>query len=458
MEASSTEALRDEVPPVRPIVSIVGRPNVGKSTLFNRLTRSRDAIVDDRPGVTRDRIFGVGRLGSSPFWIVDTGGIESDGEIIHDLMGLQVDAALADSDAVIFMVDGRADPGAVDMEIASRLRKNSGKTIYLAVNKAEGLDRDIVGADFYALGLGTPAVISSKNGDGVRELMDTILASVSAGASEYRVPQGVPAIVVAGRPNVGKSTLVNTLLGEERVVVYDDPGTTRDSIYVPFSSGDKDYVLVDTAGVRRKSRIEDKIEIYSVMKALRALEHAQVALIVFDARTGIVEQDARLINLVQERGRSLLILVNKWDSLDSYTRSQVKKDMERKFRYLGNVPVLYISATKGAGLGEIMPLVDKVYKSSQADLGTGKLNRLLQKAVENTAPPMIGFRRIKLKYAHQGGKNPPHIILHGNQVDKIPQTYKRYLAGVFENGFELLGTRVKLTFRSSRNPYSKKAG
>ena len=454
MEAASPDASHDQERPVRPIISIVGRPNVGKSTLFNRLTRSRDAIVDDRPGVTRDRIFGVGRIGGSSYWIVDTGGIESDGKQIHDLMGLQVEAALADSDAVIFMVDGRSAPGAVDMDIASQLRKSSGKTIYLAVNKAEGLERDIVSADFYALGIGTPAVISSKNGDGVRQLIDQILGAVSTGTMSYQVPEGVPALVVAGRPNVGKSTLVNALLGEQRVVVYDDPGTTRDSIYVPFSSDGRDYVLVDTAGVRRKSRIDDRIEIYSVMKALRALEHAHVALIVLDARTGIVEQDARLINLVRERGRSLLILVNKWDGLDSYKRSQVKKDMERKFRYLGNVPVLYISATKGSGLGEIMPLVNRVHQSSQADMGTGKLNRLLNQAVESTAPPMIGFRRIKLKYAHQGGKNPPHIIIHGNQVGKLPPTYQRYLAGIFEKGFDLQGTRVKLTFRNSRNPYS----
>jgi GTP-binding protein len=260
---------------------------------------------------------------------------------------------------------------------------------------------------------------------------------------------------VAGRPNVGKSTLVNALVGEQRVVVYDDPGTTRDSIYVPFRSDEKDYILIDTAGVRRKSRIDDKIEIYAVMKALRALDHAHVALVVLDAHTGIVEQDARLVNIIRDRGRSLVILVNKWDGLDSYSRSQLKKDLERKFRYLGNVPVLYISATKGSGLGKIMPAVDRAYESALTDMGTGKLNRLLKDATEGTAPPMVGFRRIKLKYAHQGGKNPPHIILHGNQVSRLPQTYRRYLASTFERGFDLVGTRVKLTFKNSRNPYSR---
>ena len=274
----------------------------------------------------------------------------------------------------------------------------------------------------------------------------------------YDIPEGVPAIVVAGRPNVGKSTLVNALTGEQRVVVYDDPGTTRDSIYVPFRFDEKDYILIDTAGVRRKSRIDDQIEIYSVMKALRALDHAHVALVVLDARTGIVEQDTRLVNIVRDRGRSLVILVNKWDGIDSYTRSQIRKDLERKFRYLGNVPVLYISAKEGSGLGKIMPVVDQAFDSSLVDMGTGKLNRLLNDATERTSPPMVGFRRIKLKYAHQGGKNPPHIIIHGNQVDKLPQTYKRYLANVFESGYELVGTRVKLTFKGGKNPYSGRSG
>ena len=441
----------------KPIISIVGRPNVGKSTLYNRLTRSRDAIVDDRPGVTRDRMVGVGRVGKQAYWAVDTGGIESDNDEIHALMKIQVDQALQDSDAVIFMVDGRDGASPVDFEIAKQLRRNTGITVYLAVNKAEGLDKGAISADYYQLGLAEPTVISGKNGDGVIKLMNRILAATQAKETDadnaYSIPAGVAKLAIVGRPNVGKSTLVNSLVGEQRVVVYDMPGTTRDSIHVPFKSGGKEYVLIDTAGVRKKSRIDDRVERFSVMKTLRAVELAQVVAVVLDARDGIVEQDNRLINLVFDSGRSLMILVNKWDGMSQYERDQVKTQIDRKFRHKGNIPVEFISAKYRKGIKVVMPLIDQLYASAMCDMGTGRVNRILKEAEEKRTPPMMGNFRIKLKFAHQGGMNPPHIIIHGNQLDKLPQTYQRFLSNTFEKAFDLIGTKVRLSFKVSENPY-----
>jgi len=439
----------------KPIISIVGRPNVGKSTLYNRLTRSRDAIVDDRPGVTRDRMVGVGRVGSEAYWIVDTGGIESDDEEIHSLMKGQVDQALQDSDAVIFIVDGRDGATAVDFEIADQLRRNQGIRVYLAINKAEGLDKSVIGADFYQLGLDQPHTISGKNGDGVNKLMNLILAETYGhpNDSDYDIPVGVAKLAIVGRPNVGKSTLVNSLVGEERVVVYDMPGTTRDSIHVPFKVNDKEYVLIDTAGMRKKSRIDDRVERFSVMKTLRAVELAQVVAVVLDAREGIVDQDNRLINLVFNSGRSLMILVNKWDGMNQYDRDQIKAQIDRKFSHMGNIPIEFISAKYGKGTRVIMPLIDKLYASAMCDMGTGPVNRILKEAEEKRNPPMVGNFRIKLKFAHQGGMNPPHIIIHGNQLDKLPQTYQRYISNTYEKAFNLIGTKVRLSFKTSENPY-----
>lgn len=441
----------------KPIISIVGRPNVGKSTLYNRLTRSRDAIVDDRPGVTRDRMVGVGRIGGTPYWVVDTGGIESDDDEIHSLMKDQVDQALHDSDAVIFIVDGRDGATPVDFEIADQLRRNTGIDVYLSINKAEGLDKGMIGADFYQLGLNEPHIISGKNGDGVNRLMDQILTETEgkrdAESSDYDIPTGVAKLAIVGRPNVGKSTLVNTLVGEERVVVFDMPGTTRDSIYVPFKVADKEYVLIDTAGMRKKSRIDDRVERFSVMKTLRAVELAQVVAVVIDARDGIVDQDNRLINLVFSSGRSLMILVNKWDGMSKYDRDQVRAQIDRKFSHMGNIPIEFISAKYGKGVSAIMPLVDKLYDSAMTDMSTGQINRILQEAEERRNPPMVGNYRIKLKFGHQGGMNPPHVIIHGNQLDKLPQTYQRYLSNTFERAYDMAGTKVRLTFKTSENPY-----
>lgn len=450
----------DNIPTVeqaKPIISIVGRPNVGKSTLYNRLTRSRDAIVDDRPGVTRDRMVGVGRVGSGSYWIVDTGGIESDNEEIHSLMKEQVDFALQDSDAVIFIVDGRDGATPVDFEIVKQLRGNDKISVYLAINKAEGLDKGLIAADFYQLGLDSPHIVSGKNGDGVARLMDRVLTETQVrqkeGSSDYEIPAGVAKLAIVGRPNVGKSTLLNTLVGEERVVVYDMPGTTRDSIHVPFQYNDKDYVLIDTAGMRKKSRIDDRVERFSVMKTLRAVELAQVVAVVLDAREGIVDQDNRLINLVFSSGRSLMILVNKWDGMSKYDREQVRVQIDRKFGHMGNIPVEFISAKLGKGVGVIMPLVDKLYASAMTDMGTGRVNQILKDAEERRNPPMVGNYRIKLKFAHQGGMNPPHVIVHGNQLDKLPQTYRRYLSNTYERAYGMVGTKVRLSFKTSDNPY-----
>ncbi len=463
--ADSTHDAQDALPveaDPKPIISIVGRPNVGKSTLYNRLTRSRDAIVDDRPGVTRDRMVGVGRIGRSPYWIVDTGGIESDQEEIHLLMKEQVDHALQDSDAVVFIVDGRDGAVASDFEIAKQLRLNKNIEVFLAVNKAEGLDKAMVAADFYQLGLGDPKIISGKNGDGVQALMDQILSvaqiSVEEVKPQYQIKPGVAKLAIVGRPNVGKSTLVNSLVGEERVVVFDMPGTTRDSIFVPFEFNKKEYVLIDTAGMRKKSRIDDRVERFSVMKTLRAVELAQVVAVVIDARDGIVDQDNRLINLVFDSGRSLMILVNKWDGMSGYDRDQVRAQIDRKFGHMGNLPIEFISAKFGKNIKGIMPLVDKLYDSAMTDMGTGRINRILKDAEERRNPPMVGNHRIKLKFAHQGGMNPPHIIIHGNQLDKLPQTYCRYLSNTFERAFDMVGTKVRISFKKSENPYAPPAG
>jgi len=437
----------------KPIVSIVGRPNVGKSTLYNRLTRSRDAIVDDRPGVTRDRMVGVGRVGDKPYWIVDTGGIESDNEEIHSLMKYQVDQALQDSDAVIFIVDGRDGATPVDFEIAKQLRQNKSINVYLAVNKAEGLDKNAIVAEFYQLGLDKPYSVSGKNGDGVNQLLRQVLEQTEGQNEDYDIPSGVAKLAIIGRPNVGKSTLVNTLVGEERVVVYDMPGTTRDSIHVPFKVGEKEYVLIDTAGMRKKSRIDDRVERFSVMKTLKAVEMAQVVAVVLDAQEGIVEQDNRLINLVFDSGRSLMILVNKWDGMSQYERDQIKAHIDRKFRYMGNIPVHFIAAKYGKGVHNVMPLIDQLYDSAMTDMGTGRINQILKDAAEKRNPPMVGNWRIKMKYAHQGGMNPPHIIIHGNQLDKLPLTYQRYLSNTYEKAYKLIGTKVKLSFKTSENPY-----
>jgi len=438
---------------MKPTLVIVGRPNVGKSTLFNRLTRSRDALVADFPGLTRDRHYGHGRVGSRPYLVVDTGGFEpSAKEGILAEMALQAEAAIAEADMLLFVVDGRTGLTAQDKAIAERLRR-SGRPLLLAVNKAEGMERAIVGAEFHELACGEPLVISAAHGDGVRELVEEALAPFPE-AEEAAEESQSPRIAVVGRPNVGKSTLINALLGEERVIAFDQPGTTRDAIAVPFRRKGKDYTLIDTAGLRRKGKVFEAIEKFSVIKTLQSIEEANVVVLVLDASQDISEQDAHIAGFCVEAGRAMVIAVNKWDSADDYRRDRIKTDMARKLNFLGFAQAHYISALKGEGINPLMASVDAAYAASMVKMPTPKLTRLLQAAVEKQAPPRHGIFRPKLRYAHQGGSNPPIIVIHGNALDHVPDAYRRYLERTFMEAFKLRGTPLRVEFRTTRNPYA----
>ena len=447
---------------MKPVVVIVGRPNVGKSTLFNRLTRSRAALVADAPGLTRDRQYGDGRVGDRPYLVVDTGGVverltsvkERRNVVSH--VASQVRAALAEADAVILLADGREGLHPAERELAVDLRRH-GKPVWLAVNKAEGRDPDSAVAEFHALGLGEPVAVSAAHGDGVNELMQRVLAGLPM-TEEAPPEEGVPRIAVIGKPNVGKSTLVNALLGEDRVVVCDEPGTTRDSIRVPLERAGRRYVLIDTAGVRRRARIEDPLEKYSVLKTLQAIDEANVAILVIDAHAGAAEQDASLAGYALEAGRAMVVAVNKWDAVESSDRDWVRQELERKLPFLEFARVHFISAREGRGVGDLFASVDEAYASANRTLSTSKLNRVLQAAVTATPPPMIHGRRIRPKYAHQGGKNPPRVVVHGNQVSGLSKSYRRYLANAFRKAFHLIGTPVWIECRQERNPFREKTG
>ncbi|RLW53917.1 MAG: ribosome biogenesis GTPase Der [gamma proteobacterium symbiont of Stewartia floridana] len=438
-----------------PVIALVGRPNVGKSTLFNRLTRSRDALVADQPGLTRDRKYGTGKLGKHPYVVVDTGGISGDQLGIDQLMEQQVHQAIGEADHILFLLDGREGCTGGDEIIAQQLRK-TGKPVSVAVNKSEGLDETVAASDFYRLGLGEPIAISAAHGRGVRTLIDGILSQFpppeEAGAEEEKGIQ----IAVVGRPNVGKSTLVNRLLGEERVVAYDQPGTTRDSIYIPITRNDKRYTLIDTAGVRRRARIKEAIEKFSIIKTLQSMQEANVVLLVLDAQQEIGEQDATLAGHVLESGRALILVINKWDGLSQDQREWIKTEIERKLPFLSFARHHYISALHGSGVGDLFGLVDQVYKSAMRDLATPELTRILEALVEEHQPPLVHGRRIKLRYAHQGGKNPPLIVIHGNQTERVPDGYKRYLISRFRSVLKLRGTPIRIEFRSGDNPYEGK--
>ena len=438
-----------------PVIALIGRPNVGKSTLFNLLTRSRDALVADVPGLTRDRQYGFGKLGPRPYVVVDTGGLDGDEEGIKGPMAKQTLKALEESDIAIFLVDGRAGLTASDQAVAAQLRR-TGKTVRLAVNKTEGMRAEIVTAEFHALGLGAPFAIASAHGDGVAGMMQAVLEPLppDMDAAPEQPDQKVH-VAVIGRPNVGKSTLINRLLGEERLVTFDQPGTTRDSVFVPFSRNGRDYVLIDTAGVRRKSRVDDMVEKFSIVKTLQAIDRAEVVIAVLDASEGITEQDASLLGLAVQRGRALVLAVNKWDGLSDDQRSHVRRTLDLKLPFLDFARLHFISALHGTGVGDLMASVDKAYRAAMREMGTSELTKVLEAAVVQHQPPMIAGRRIRLRYAHQGGKNPPVIVVHGNQTDKAPDAYKRYLMGVFREAFELQGTPVRVEFRTGANPYDK---
>lgn len=438
---------------MKPTLVLVGRPNVGKSTLFNRLTKSRDALVADLPGLTRDRHYGHGRLGNRPFLVVDTGGFEPDARAgIVQQMAKQAESAIAEADVLLFMVDGRSGLTPQDKVIADLLRR-SGRPVHLAVNKAEGMDRSVVAAEFYELGCGEPRVISAAHGDGVRELLELALAPFPA-AEETKEESG-PRVAVAGRPNVGKSTLVNALLGEERVIAFDLPGTTRDAIEVPFEKDGRRYTLIDTAGLRRKGRVFEAIEKFSVIKTLQAVEDANVVVLMLDASQDISDQDAHIAGFCIEAGRALVLAVNKWDAVDDYRRERIKQDIARKLNFLGFARIHYISALAGQGIAGVLTSVDKAYAAAMVKLPTPKLTRVLQLAVQKQAPPRHGLSRPKLRYAHQGGSNPPIIVIHGTALDQVPDSYTRYLEKVFLEAFRLQGTPLRIQYKTARNPYAE---
>ncbi len=438
---------------MKPTLVIVGRPNVGKSTLFNRLTRSRDALVADMPGLTRDRHYGHGRVGPRPYLVVDTGGFEPNAkEGILAEMAQQAEAAIAEADMLLFVVDGRAGLTAQDKAIAERLRR-TGRPLLLVVNKAEGMERAMAGAEFHELACGEPLVISAAHGDGVRKLVEEALAPFPE-AEEATEESQSPRIAVVGRPNVGKSTLINALLGEERVIAFDQPGTTRDAIAVPFRRKGRDYTLIDTAGLRRKGKIFEAVEKFSVIKTLQSIEEANVAVLVLDASQDVSDQDAHIAGFCLEAGRAMVVAVNKWDSADDYRRERVKADMARKLNFLGFAKSHFISALKGEGINALMASVDAAYAASMVKMPTPRLTRLLAAAVEKQAPPRHGIFRPKLRYAHQGGNNPPVIVIHGNALDHVSDSYRRYLERSFMEAFKLKGTPLRVEFRTTRNPYA----
>ena len=448
---------------MKPVIAIVGRPNVGKSTLFNRLTRSRDALVADLPGLTRDRHYGEGRMGERPFLAIDTGGFEpvaKDG-ILHE-MAKQTKQAVAEADIVIFLVDGRQGITPHDKTITDFLRKTAreARSVMLVVNKAEGMKYSAVTADFYELGMGDPYVISAAHGDGVMDLVEEALDL--ALAQQPPVEEAPVAntgkqikIAIVGRPNVGKSTLVNTLLGEERVIAFDMPGTTRDAIEIPFEREGRHYVLIDTAGIRRRGKVFETIEKFSVVKTLQAISEANVVLLLLDAQQDISEQDAHIAGFVLESGRALVVGVNKWDGLISERRDEIKIDIERKLNFLSFAKFHFISALKSTGVDQLMKSINSAYAAAMSDLSTPRLTRALIDAVEHQQPRRKGSIRPKLRYAHQGGMNPPIVVIHGNALDSIDDNYKRYLEKHFRETFSLVGTPLRIELRSSKNPFAR---
>ena len=441
-----------------PAIALIGRPNVGKSTLFNRLTRSRDALVADYPGLTRDRQYGFGKIGPVPYIAIDTGGVAGGESGISELMVEQTLRALQEADVAIVMVDGRSGLTSADEHVAELARKHAKKS-WLVVNKAEGLDADIASVEFHGLGLGEPVVISASHGDRVTALMDEVLAPFAeVEGDEAAEPDQIEddkalRIAVIGRPNVGKSTLINRLIGEDRLVVYDQPGTTRDSVAVPFERDDKNYLLIDTAGVRRKSKVHETVEKFSVIKALQAMERAQVVIALLDAQEGVTEQDVSLMGLTVERGRALVVVTNKWDGLTHTQKRHIKDELDRRLPFLDFAERMTISALHGTAVGDLLPAVERAYQAATRDISTNDLNRELENAVTEHAPPLVRGRRIKLRYAHQGGRNPPVIVIHGNQTDKLPDAYRRYLVNRFRKAFRLQGTPVRISFKTSDNPF-----
>lgn len=438
-----------------PVIALIGRPNVGKSTLFNVLTRTRDAIVANEPGLTRDRQYGVGVFSGRKFIVIDTGGLSGEKQSLDDLMARQTLLALDEADQVLFMVDAQDGLTSGDRLIADLVRK-SGKPVFVIVNKVDGINPDQAQADFYALGFQNTRIISAAHRKGINPMLEDLLLSYPENQAES-VEQPGPSIAVIGRPNVGKSTLINRLAGEERVVAFDQPGTTRDTIAVPFERRGKQYTLIDTAGVRKRGKVHEVIEKFSVIKALEAIEKANVVILVIDARDGLTDQDLTLLGYALNSGRALAIAINKWDGLEHEQKEHIRKSLKRRLVFAEFAAQHTISALHGTGVGDLMKSVDSAYASAFKDFNTRYLTDLLEEAVFKHNPPLHKGRRIKLRYAHQGGRNPPIIVIHGNKTEHLPDVYKRYLTGFFIDRLKLKGTPVRIELKSGKNPYASKS-
>ena len=438
---------------MKPVIALIGRPNVGKSTLFNQITKSRDALVADFAGLTRDRKYGDAVFQNKSFIVVDTGGIGESEAGIDAYMAEQSKTAIDEADIIIFVVDARAGLLASDEQIAREIR-TMGKKVYLVANKVDGVHAEAAVVEFFQLGFGEPMHVAASHGRGVAQMLEDVLADIPEDESpeEHDKNTGLR-LAVIGRPNVGKSTLVNRLLGEERVVVFDMPGTTRDSVYIPFERNERKYTLIDTAGVRRKGKVDEMIEKFSIVKTLQAIKDAHVVVVVLDAREGVVEQDLHLIGYALEAGRAMVIAINKWDNMSEYDRKQCKLDIDRRFDFIPWAKVHLISALHGTGVGDLYPSIHRAYESSNLKVSPAKLTQILKDATDAHQPPMIGGRRIKMRYAHMGGQNPPTIIVHGNKVDKTSADYRRYLENVFRKVYKLEGTPVRVDFKTSDNPF-----
>ncbi|MEZ2744145.1 ribosome biogenesis GTPase Der [Halopseudomonas bauzanensis] len=449
-----------------PVIALVGRPNVGKSTLFNRLTKSRDAIVADVAGLTRDRQYGEAVWQGQPFIVVDTGGLTGDEHGIDTIMAGQSLQAIEEADAVLFLVDARTGRTAGDEMIAEHLRKRD-KHTFLIANKVDGADQDSILGEFAPLGLGTPIGIAAAHGRNINPMLEAVLVKGDIEAGPELDEEGNPVerlpvtpigtkIAVIGRPNVGKSTLVNRMLGEERVVVFDQAGTTRDSIYIPYERHGKPYTLIDTAGVRRRGKVFEAIEKFSVIKTLQAIQDANVVIFVVDAREGIVEQDLHLLGFVLESGRALVVAINKWDGMEQGEKEYVKKELERRLIFTQFADQHFISALHGSGVGLLYKSVDQAYESAMTKIPTKRMTEILEAAVSEHQPPLVNGRRIKLRYAHLGGSNPPIIVIHGNQVDAVPRSYTRYLENIFRKVLKLSGTPIRIEYKGGDNPFAEK--
>ncbi len=436
---------------LKPVLALVGRPNVGKSTLFNRLTRTRDALVANKPGLTRDRKYGEGKLGGAKYLVIDTGGLSDDQEDINSIMAIQSWQAVEEADQILFLVDARDGLLPGDQKIADRIRQ-TGKPVHLIVNKIDGLNEDLVLNDFYQLGFESMYPIAAEHGRGVTAMITELTGDFETEDDEEDDLSGIK-VAIVGRPNVGKSTLANRILGEERVVTFDMPGTTRDSIYLPFERDGQKYTLIDTAGVRRRGRVNEMIEKFSVIKALQAIADSHVVLMILDASEGVTEQDASLIGFVTDSGRALVIAINKWDGLSQDQRDKVRRELDFKLPFINYAKQHFISALHGSGVGDLFGSILKAYRSAMVNIPTPRLTRLMTDLVNANPPPLVHGRRVKLRYAHQGGKNPPVIVIHGNQTQSLPDSYKRYLINSFRKHLKLMGTPVRVEFKTGDNPF-----